>query len=207
MARIGGRNAWIAVPAGMLCAAVVGALVWLSLPMVPVTVAWLGDTLRQATAARPAIAAEPTPAQDAAAGAPIDCRDLYPDGLWLQLLWQPGSLLNQSATPPATTATAFADAAAADVLLTCAWRSDAGTIVTTLAKVDVAVVGIAEPSLAGDGFTCAAVDGAVECTRAQGDVLEEHSLRDGLWLVSVETGWQPEDYGLQLESAVWDGAR
>lgn len=203
MARIGGRNAWIAVPAGLLCAAVVGALVLLSLPMVPVTIAWLGDTLRQATAVSPAATAEPTPAQNAATGASIDCRDLYPDGLWLQLLWQPGSLLNQSVAPPETTATAFADAAAGDVLLTCAWRSDAGTIVTTLARVDVSAVSIAQPSLAGDGFSCAAVDDAVECARTQGDVLEEHTVREGLWLVSVETRWQPEDYGPQLESAVW----
>ena len=203
MARIGGRNSWIAVPAGMLCAAIVGALAWLSLPMVPVTTAWVGDTLRQATAPQAGAAAQPTPAQLAAAGESIDCRELYPDDLWTQLLWRQGALLNQSEAPPATTATAFADAATADVLVTCAWRSDAGVIVTTLAKVDASVVAIAEPALAGDGFSCASVDGAVDCTRTQGEVLEEHTLRDGLWLVSVETRWQPEEYGRRLGVAVW----
>ena len=53
MARVGGRNSWIAVPVGLGCAAIVGALVWLSLPMVPVTVAWAGDMLRNATSPRP----------------------------------------------------------------------------------------------------------------------------------------------------------
>ena len=52
MARVAGRNSWIAVPAGLVCAAVVGTLVWLSLPMVPVTVAWAGDMLRNASTRR-----------------------------------------------------------------------------------------------------------------------------------------------------------
>ena len=203
MARIGGRNSWIAVPAGLLCAAVVGALAWLSVPMIPVTFAWVGDTLRQATAAPAEVVPEQTPAQLAAAGGAIDCRALYPDDLWMQMLWSPGALLNQSDAPPATTATAFADAAAAEVLVTCAWRSDNGVIVTTLAKVDAAIVAIAEPSLAGDGFSCTSADGGVECTRTQGAVREEHTLRDGLWLVSVETDWQPEDYGRRVGVAVW----
>ena len=49
MARTGGRNAWIAWPAGLLCAAVVVSLAWLAQPMVPVSVAWVGDMLRAAT--------------------------------------------------------------------------------------------------------------------------------------------------------------
>ena len=65
------------------------------------------------------------------------------------------------------------------------------------------MVAIAEPGLAGDGFSCASVDDAVDCTRTQGEVLEEHTLRDGLWLVSVETRWQPEEYGRRLGVAVW----
>lgn len=203
MARISGRNSWIAVPAGMLCAAILAALVWLSLPMAPIVVAWAGDTLRQATAVQPAATADPTPAQTAADGGPIDCRDLYPDGLWIQMLWHPGALLNQSSAPPATTSTAFADAAAADVVVTCTWRAEDGVIVTTLAKVDPALVSIAEPALVGDGFSCTTTDGEVDCSRTQGEVREEHTLREGLWLVSVETRWQPDDYGPLLAAAVW----
>jgi hypothetical protein len=34
-------------------------------------------------------------------------------------------------------------------------------------------------------------------------VREEHTLRDGLWLVSVETDWHPEEYGPRLDRTVW----
>ena len=203
MSRIGGRNAWIAVPAGMLCAAVVGALVWLSLPMLPVTVAWIGDTLRSATAPQPSATPRQTPAQTAAQGGAIDCRTLYSDDLWNELTWREGSLLNQSTAAPATTAAAFADAAAPDVLVTCTWRFDAGGIVTTLSKVDADAATIAEAALAGDGFSCRTADGATVCDRTRGAVREEHTLRDGLWLVSVETQWHPEDFGARLDRTVW----
>jgi len=203
MARVGGRNSWIAVPAGMLCAAVVGALLWLSLPMVPVAIAWVGDTLRSATAPKADAAPGQTPAQAAADGGAIDCRTLYADDLWNELMWRPGSLLDQSLSPPATSATSFTDAAAPDVLVTCTWRFDTGDIVTTLSKVDAAAASIAEAALAGDGFSCRAAAGATVCDRTQGAVLEEHTLRDGLWLVSVESRWHPEDYGPRLDRTVW----
>lgn len=203
MARTGGRNSWIAVPAGILCAAVVASLVWLALPMVPVAAAWVGDTLRSATAPRPEATPAQTPAQTAAAGGAIDCRTLYADDLWNELTWREGSLLDQSMAAPATAATAFADAAAPDVLVTCTWRFDSGGIVTTLSKVDADAATIAEAALAGDGFSCRTADGATVCDRTRGAVLEEHTLRDGLWLVSVETAWHPDDYGRRLDHTVW----
>ncbi|WP_106816538.1 hypothetical protein [Microbacterium timonense] len=203
MARIGGRNSWIAVPAGMVCAAVVGALVWLSLPMVPVTIAWIGDTLRSATAPAPAATRAATPAQAAADGRAVDCRTMYPDDLWNELTWRPGSLLSQSGAPPATSAASFADAAAARVVVTCTWRFEAGGIVSTLSRVDAEASSIAEAALSGAGFTCRADGAQLVCTRTQGAVMEEHTFRDGLWLVSVETDWQPEDYGSRLDRGVW----
>lgn len=203
MARIGGRNSWIAVPAGLVCAAVVGALVWLSMPMVPVSIAWLGDTLRNATAPQPSATTDATPAEAAAQGTAVDCRTLYPDDLWNELTWRAGSLLSQSLAAPATTATAFADAAGPTVVVTCTWRSDNGSIVSTLSKVDPAVAPIAEAALSGDGFACHTADAQLLCTRTQDGVLEEHTLRDGLWLVSVETQWQPDDYGARLDRGVW----
>lgn len=203
MARIGGRNSWIAVPAGLVCLAVVGALLWLSLPMVPVAVAWVGDTLRNATAPQAGAAPAQTPAQTAADGGAIDCRTLYPDDLWNELTWRPGSLLNQSKTSSTTAATAFADAAAADVLVTCSWRFDTGGIVTTLSKVDADAGAIAEAALASDGFTCRSAPDATECTRTQGAVREEHTLRGGLWLASVETAWHPKNYATRLDRSVW----
>lgn len=203
MARIGGRNSWIAVPAGMLCAAVVGALLWLSLPMVPVTIAWVGDTLRAATIPKPQAIPAQTPARKAADGGAVDCRTLYADDLWNELTWRPGSLLTQSKGASTTTATAFADAAAPDVVVTCTWRFETGDIVTTLSKVGTDAGTIAEAALAADGFSCQAFGGATVCARTQGVVREEHTLRGGLWLASVETRWHPEDYGRRLDRSVW----
>ena len=39
-----------------------------------------------------------------------------------------------------------------------------------------------------------------------GDVIEEHTVRDGLWLSSIETNWHPEDYGIRLDAYVWSTA-
>ena len=198
MARVGGRNSWIAVPAGLICAAVVAGLTYLALPMVPVSAGWIGDTLRKATTAQPAPAPDASIAQQAAEGAQIDCRGLYPDDLWNELTWRPGSRLDQSAAAPTTQAASFADAVTPDVVVTCTWRAEDGGIVTTLARVNADAGAIAEASLAGQGFSCATSDDGLVCTRLDGDVLEEHTLRDGFWLVSVETGWHPEDYGARL---------
>ncbi|MFC8682476.1 hypothetical protein ACFT30_13220 [Microbacterium ureisolvens] len=203
MARIGGRNRWIAVPAALLCAAVVGSLVWLSLPMVPVTIAWVGDTLRKATAPQPEATPAEIPARIAADGGAVDCRTIYGDDLWNELLWRPGSLLNQTMAPPPTAATAFADAATPEVVVTCAWRFDAGGIVTTLSKVDAAAASVAAAALGGEGFSCEESPAATVCSRTRAGVREEHTVRDGLWLSSVETRWHPEDYGARLDHEVW----
>ena len=136
MARIGGRNTWIAVPAGMLCAAVVGG----ARVARAADGARHGHVGRRHAAQRHGAAAErharQTPAQTAAQGGALDCRALYPDGLWTELTWRPGSLL--------------ADAGAAgdggDLARRCAAPRRAGdvhvadrqraAIVTTLAEVD-----------------------------------------------------------------------
>ncbi|WP_194409428.1 hypothetical protein [Microbacterium cremeum] len=203
MARVGGRNSWIAVPAGLACAAVVAGLAYLALPMVPVSVTWVGDTLRKATTAQPAPAPEESIARQAAGGAQIDCRSLYPDDLWNELMWRAGSRLDQSAAAPVTRATSFSDAVTPDVVVTCEWRSADGGIVTTLSRVDADAGTIAEAALAGQGFACASSAAGLVCTRTEGGVLEEHTLRDGLWLASAETRWHPEDYGARLERNVF----
>lgn len=203
MARIGGRSNWLAVPAGMLCIGVVAALVWLALPMFPVALAWVGDTSQRAITPRPVTVAPETPAQRAATG-PIDCRALYPDGLWAELTWTGGALLAQTTAPPATRAGSLVDALAPTTRVTCGWqREDDGGIITTLAVVGADAVSIADAALRGQGFTCTTDDVAARCTRARGDVLEEHTVRDGLWLSSIETQWQPEDYGARLEAHLW----
>lgn len=49
MARVGGRNLGMSWFAGIVCAGVIGALVWLSLPMIPVLAQFAGDALRGVT--------------------------------------------------------------------------------------------------------------------------------------------------------------
>jgi len=203
MARIGGRSLWLAWPVGVLCAGVVGALVWVALPAVPGTVNWIGDTLRAATSAP--VAAAPSPVETAALDpeADLDCRTLYPDRLWAELVWGSDVLLDQDRTPPATWITALVDALQPVVRVTCSWRSADGQIVTTLSRVAADASTIAEAALLGQGFDCETFGTGVACRRQHGDIVEEQAVRDGLWLASIETSWLPEDYGTQLAARVW----
>ena len=119
MARVGGRNSWIAVPVGLGCAAIVGALVWLSLPMVPVTVTWAGDMLRNATSPRPQPTQVDTPARQAAEGNRLDCRTLYSDSLWNEMTWTGRTVLDQDLDPPSTTVPTLLEVLTPDVRVTC----------------------------------------------------------------------------------------
>lgn len=204
MARIGGRSAWIAWPAALLCVGVVGALGWLALPMVPVSVAWAGDMLRAATTPQPPEPAAETLATRIAAAEPVDCRALYPDRLWAELTWTPDVLLSQSLAPPAGEDTSLIDALAPAVNLSCHWRvPDGRWISSTLASVAPDAAPIAEAALRGQGYSCATDAGALVCARTTGGLLEEHTLRDGLWLASAESDWQPEGYAALLARQVW----
>lgn len=204
MARVGGRNSLIAVPAGLACAAIVAGLVWLSLPMVPVSLAWAGDMLRNATAPEPVPSPVDTPASRAVAGAELDCRALYSDGLWNELTWGRRGILDQSFEPPATAVPSLVDVLAPEVRLTCVWTAaDGGTIATTLAAVPADAPGIAEAALRGQGFACEVSDAVLRCTRTDGDSGEAHVLRDGLWLSSVERTWHPDGYAVRLERQVF----
>lgn len=204
LARIGGRNSWIAWPAGLLCAAVVAALAWLAHPLLPVSVAWTGDMLRSATAPRPVAPVAESVASLAVAPGDIDCRELYPDGLWAELTWTPNVLLAQDTAPPATEITTLTDALTPSVRITCQWSADGGrTIVSTLAGVAPDAGPVADASLRGQGFTCVSDSDSVVCTRTTGDVVEEQTVRGGLWLSSVERGWHPDEYGDRLSAHVW----
>ncbi|WP_243075595.1 hypothetical protein [Microbacterium sp. SS28] len=203
MARIGGRNLWLAWPAGLACAATVAALVWLAAPAVPGTIVFVGDTLRAATSAPQAIAAQPVGAAALDLSTDVDCRDLYPAMLWGELAWTRDALLDQNHAAPATAVTALVDALQPTVRVTCLWRGPAGTIVSTLSVVPADAATVADLSLRGQGFTCAAFGSGIACRRESGAVVEEHAVRDGLWLSSVETTWHPEDYGDRLAAFVW----
>ncbi|MCH6232027.1 hypothetical protein MK786_14850 [Microbacterium sp. CFH 31415] len=204
MARVGGRNSWIAVPVGLGCAAIVGALVWLSLPMVPVTVAWAGDMLRNATTPRPQPTQVDTPARQAAEGNRLDCRTLYSDSLWNEMTWTGRTVLDQDLDPPSTTVPTLLEVLTPDVRVTCHWAApDGGTVVSTLAAVDEAAPALAEAALRGQGFSCAMSDAGLHCAGRVGRETETHVFRDGLWLASVESAWHPEDYAARLERQVF----
>jgi hypothetical protein len=204
VARVGGRNSWLAWPAGILCAAVVGTLAWLAQPMLPVSVTWVGDMLRAATTPVPPAPVVESVATRAIAPGDIDCRALYPDRLWAELTWTPDVLLSQDTAPPPTEVTTLTDALAPSVRLSCHWRTEDGrTIVSTLSGVAADAGPIADASLRGQGFTCTTDADAVVCARRSGDVIEEQTIRGGLWLSSVERAWHPDAYGARLSAHVW----
>ena len=204
MARTGGSKSSIPWPAGLLCAGVVGTLAWLAQPMLPVSVLWVGDMLRAATTPPVVLPVGESLATRAGSPGDIDCRALYPDSLWAELTWTPDVLLSQDAAPPPTEVTTLTEALTPAVRLSCHWRThDGRAIVSTLAEVAPDAAPIADASLRGQGFTCASTAGSLECTRLSGDVLEEQTIRGGLWLSSLERGWHPTQYGARLTAHVW----
>ena len=204
VARVGGRNSWIAVPAGLACAAIVAGLVWLSMPMVPVTLAWAGDMLRNATAPKTEPATADTPAKIVAAGGSLDCREFYSDSLWNELTWTGRTILDQTLDPPPTEVPTLTEVLAPDVGLTCGWTKAGGeSVVSTLAVVAPDAPAIAEAALRGQGFSCAVGEAGLRCARTQGEIVETSLFHEGLWLVSVERAWHPEDYAPRLERQVF----
>lgn len=204
MARIDGRSLWLAVPVGVLCAAVVLALLWLAIPMVPVSVAWVGDTLRTSSEQSEAAADEPTPAELVESGTTVDCRDLYPDALWAEMIWHGDVLLGQGSARPGIAMPDIADALGATMRVTCTWRFGDGTsLVSGLASVTADAAPAAEAAFAAAGFACSQGEGGTVCDRTTAGVTEEHVLRDGLWLSTVQNGWAPAGYGSNLAGHVW----
>jgi len=198
MARTSGRSMWIAVPVGVLCAAVVGGLAWLALPLMPTTFAWVGGAV-DGSLAPPSSTAAP-----AADGVPSTCRGLYNDALWASLSLSPDAILTPGTEPPVTTATTLATALAPQVRMTCTWHgADGASISTTVADVATDAGAIAAASLPGEGFACTADGARVHCEKAAGDVVETLDLGGGTWLSSTMTAWQPERYSERVASFVW----
>jgi hypothetical protein len=194
MARVGGRSAWIAWPAGLLCAGVVAALFVLAAPGLPGAVTFVGDTLRAGSTTPPWTDAPRVP------GPATTCRDLYTQPMWSQLVWSPEALLTQRHTGPRSTPEAVA-AAAPTPVITCHWRGGSGrwleTSVTTVSDAGARAVSAV---LSGQGFVCDA-DGATEhCERTSGDVVEVHDLRGDRWVSSTFSGWMPDGYAAVVAS-------
>lgn len=204
MARIPGRSLWIAAPAGILCAAVIAALVWLAVPMAPVVITWAGDALRDASARAAQEQADDPVAAALAGEAPLDCRDLYPAELWRQLAWFPGALLGQSVALPDTAAVALAETLGPTVRVSCQWRTrDGQSLQTVLSAVGPDAAALARPVLEAAGFACRPAGTGVECDRRDASATETHVIRDGVWLAHIERGWHPEDYAALISGRLW----
>lgn len=205
MARTGGRSLWLAVPIGLICLVVVGALGWFAAPSVPGVVGFVGDALRFGSAQ--SVEADPTPPPadvvTAEGFTDIDCRALYPNDLWADVVWSPDALLAQSTDDPTTAAEGLIEVLSPAVAVTCSWRSEYGTLATSLSTVGEDAVTVADAALRGQGFSCDTGEGSLTCTRMSGADIETHTIRDGVWLVTVESAWHPEDYAARIVAQVW----
>ncbi len=197
MARVGGRNTFIAWAVGVGCAAVIGVLVWLAAPLVPGSILFVGDQIGPPTS-------EPAAADDDATGGEIvECRDLYVDALWASLVWAEDAVLSPSTEAPATSATGLVDALAPQVRLTCGWISADGTISTTLADVPADAGAIARTALPALGFACETVAGRDRCVHDADGRVETIEAGGGVWLSTVQDGWHPAGYATRIADRVW----
>jgi len=196
MARVGGRNAWIAWPVGIICTAVVAALVVLAVPGIPGALTFVGNTLRAAaTAPTSTPAPSPTPA--------TTCRELYTPELWSSLVWSRVNLLSQRRTPAASTPEAVA-ASGATVVVTCHWRGAAGSsLETTVSTVSPEGAAAVQATLSSQGFGCQVAGDTVHCERSSGRVVEVHDLRGDRWVSSTLVDWMPDDYAAIVASTAF----
>ncbi|ALJ18982.1 hypothetical protein [Microbacterium sp. No. 7] len=197
MARVGGRNLVAAWFVGLLCLGVVVTLVVLAAPMVPHLLGWTGpDAAETADETDDAPEAGPVGATD-------DCRALYEDALWTTLRAAPGSDLAVSTDAPVLSASAFVDGVQPGVTVTCAWTSERGSIVTTLATAPTDAGAIAKTALGPAGFACADVEDRVRCTREDGGTVETVEIGGGVWASTVQADWHPAGYADRIAGRVW----
>jgi len=207
MARVGGRNAAFAWVVGIGCAAIVGALAILAVPLIPASVSWVGEAV-QAPGAKPAAGISDNPGSTAGTGSaeptglPTECAQLYDEAIWAALKFTPATL-SPSKDAPTTTATQLVAALNPQVAFTCSWRADAGTVTTTLATVPADAGPIAAAALPGAGFTCTSEGERTRCARTDGALTETIEAGAGLWLSTSENGWHPSDYVARTAKRVW----
>ena len=198
MARVGGRNAIFAWVVGIGCAATVGVLAALAVPMIPASVSWVGEAVQRPSTSTPAAAADAE-----AGGVPTTCAQLYDQALWAALRFTQGSAMTPSTDPPTTTAAQLVTALKPQVSLTCTWHADAGTVATTLATVPADAGPIAASALPAAGFTCTSQGERTRCARSDGDLTETIEAGGGRWLSTSESGWHPADYVSRTAKRVW----
>lgn len=202
MARVGGRNTALAWIVGVICAVAVIALAALALPLAPVALGWVNGITGQSS---PQASAPPSAAPSASedAGAPTECDRLYPSSLWMSLRTAAGAALTPSQDAPVTTATALVDALQPQVILSCSWHADAGSISTTVATVPPDAASLAAAALPAAGFSCEDVSDRIRCTRTDGDLVETIEIGDGVWTSTSEDGWHPAGYASQVATRVF----
>ncbi|MFT4052168.1 MAG: hypothetical protein QM677_07970 [Microbacterium sp.] len=203
MARVGGRNAVVAWIVGILCLAAVAVIAFLASPLLPTSIAWLKTAVDPSATGSTGATSVATDEETTAEGLPAECSDLYDDALWAALRFADGAELTSSQDAPVTTASALVTALKPQVLLTCSWDSDAGTVSTTLATVPPDAGAIAEAALPGAGFACEDESDRTRCTRTDGDLVETIEAGDGLWVSTSEDAWHPGRLASAVAERVW----
>ncbi|GAA1706893.1 hypothetical protein GCM10009808_26130 [Microbacterium sediminicola] len=193
----------MAVPFLVIIAGIVGALVWFAIPAVPMVIGWASGTAENAGTYLAASEEPQVRAIDGLDATAVDCRELYPAGLWNELTWSADVILTQTEERPVTAVAGLVDALAPTAARTCRWSNGSGEVVTTFAAVGDGSAGLAEASLAGQGFSCAQNDDVLTCT-GESDAGSEYQVVAGnLWVSTVESGWQPDTYNDRLVAYLW----
>ena len=200
MARVGGRNAAFAWIVGIGCAATLGVLAVLALPMLPASIAWVDTAMNPPAATTDPVAVG---GDEVVSGPPADCAGLYDDALWATMRFTDGAIMTPSKDAPTTTATALLTALQPQVAFTCSWHADEGTVTTTLATVPTDAGSIAAAALPGEGFDCSAEGDRTRCTRTDGTLTETIVAGAGLWPSTTEGGWHPAEYDSRTGARVW----
>ncbi|MDJ1114382.1 hypothetical protein [Microbacterium dauci] len=206
MASVGGRNTVFAWFVGVVCAAVVIAMIVVALPLFPATSGWFAGAFTEVQrffdpdAAPPAPEPSETPVDPAAFD---ECRDLYDDALWASMRWTSGAELVASTDAPQSSATALVDALLPEVSMTCTWTADVGSVSTTVASVPTDAGAIAASALPTVGFACDVRDSRTLCTRTDGDLVETIETGGGLWVSTSEDAWHPSGHARRVAEAAW----
>jgi hypothetical protein len=201
VARIGGRSSAVAWVVGLGCAAVVGTLAVLAAPALPMGLQLVGDTLRTATSAPEAAGTEPP---DLTTTSTPECRALYTEALWSNLTTRAGGDPVQDTAAPPTSVTALTTALTPQVRVSCTFTgTNTGRIATTESEVAAGATAIAGASLEAAGFTCSAFGDGIRCEHVVEGGIEEHTVRDGIWLATVFSGWRPDHYTDRVAQQVW----
>lgn len=199
MARVGGRNAFIAWVVGIGCAAILGVLAFLAVPLLPASVSWVGNVVERPTSQPAADDVQET----APEGTIAECDQLYGEALWAALRFEDGAVLTPSTDAPTTTAAALVSALQPQVQLTCSWTAEIGSVTTTLATVATDAGAIAASALPASGFTCEAIEDRTRCARTDGDLTETIEAGGGLWVSTSESAWHPAGYTARVADRVW----